>query len=69
MDGTPERKPSLATPKRSEGEPKLVRVDARVPADILERIDGAARRLGLSRTGFLISSAVEKVNRIEHGRG
>lgn len=42
-----------------------VRIDARVPADILTRIDEAARRLGLTRSGFLISSAVEKVERLK----
>jgi|tagenome__1003787_1003787.scaffolds.fasta_scaffold15509770_2 hypothetical protein len=39
----------------------------RIHADLLERIDQGARRLGLTRTGFLISSAIEKLNRVESG--
>ena len=33
----------------------------RVEPELLERIDACAKRLGLSRSGFLVSSAAERV--------
>jgi hypothetical protein len=39
----------------------------RVPLNILERIDRACRRLGLNRNGFIVSSTVERVDRMERG--
>lgn len=55
-EAEPEEGPRSATP-----------VHTRIPDDILTRIDRAARRLGLTRSGFLISSAVERVERMERG--
>jgi hypothetical protein len=37
----------------------------RVPPDLLPRIDRAAKRLGISRSAFLVISAVEKMERME----
>ena len=42
-------------------EPIMVRVD---PA-ILKRIDHAAKRLGISRSAFIVSSAAERLERME----
>ena len=33
----------------------------RVEPELLERIDGCAKRLGLSRSAFLVSSAAERI--------
>jgi predicted HicB family RNase H-like nuclease len=41
--------------------PIMVRVD---PA-MLERLDRAAKRLGISRSAFIVSSAAEKLERME----
>lgn len=45
----------------SNKKPIMVRVDP----DILVRIDRAAKRLGLSRSAFIVSSAAEKLERME----
>ena len=52
------------TPDERERE-DVQKLTVRVPLDILERIDRACRRLGLNRNGFLVSSAVERVDRME----
>lgn len=41
--------------------PTMIRIDP----DLLERIDRGAKRLGLSRSAFLVSSAAEKLERME----
>ena len=41
--------------------PVMVRIDP----DILERIDRAAKRLGISRSAFMVSSAAERLERME----
>jgi Ribbon-helix-helix protein, copG family len=41
--------------------PTMIRVDP----DLLARIDRAARRLGISRSAFIVSSAAEKLERME----
>lgn len=41
--------------------PIMVRVDP----EILVRIDRAAKRLGISRSAFIVSSAVERLERME----
>ena len=41
--------------------PIMVRVDP----DILERIDRAAKRLGISRSAFIVSSSAEELERME----
>jgi uncharacterized protein (DUF1778 family) len=37
----------------------------RVDPDVLDRIDRAAKRVGLKRAAFILSSAVERVGRME----
>jgi hypothetical protein len=39
----------------------------RVKPDILARIDRAAKRLSISRSAFIISTAAERVERMEGG--
>ncbi len=41
--------------------PTMIRIDP----ELLKRIDKAAKRLGLSRSGFIVSSAAEKLERME----
>jgi len=41
--------------------PTMIRVD---PA-LLKRIDNAAKRLGISRSAFIVSSTAEKLERME----
>ncbi|MEI7487549.1 MAG: CopG family transcriptional regulator [Chryseobacterium sp.] len=41
--------------------PTMIRVDP----DLLKRIDIAAKRLGISRSAFIVLSAAEKLERIE----
>lgn len=60
---------SVPTPIASTGteehdqnkKPIMVRVDP----DLLTRIDRAAKRLGLSRSAFIVSSAAERLERME----
>jgi uncharacterized protein (DUF1778 family) len=40
----------------------------RVPVDLISRIDRAARRLGLTRSGFIVMSAAERLQRMEEQR-
>lgn len=49
------------TDQEQNKKPIMVRVDP----DILARIDRAAKRLGLSRSAFIVSSAAEKLERME----
>jgi hypothetical protein len=37
----------------------------RIPPDILTRIDSGAKRLGISRSAFIVQSAAEKLERME----
>jgi Ribbon-helix-helix protein, copG family len=37
----------------------------RIPPDLLMRIDQGAKRLGISRSAFIVSSAAEKLERME----
>ena len=37
----------------------------RIDPDLLVRIDRAAKRLGISRSAFIVSSAAEKLERME----
>jgi hypothetical protein len=66
---TPEQKAFIsgakadATP-RQKTKPVMLRVEP----EILERIDRAAKRIGLKRAAFILSSAVERVDRMEQGR-
>jgi hypothetical protein len=49
------------TGQEQNKKPIIVRVDP----DMLVRIDRAAKRLGLSRSAFIVSSAAEKLERME----
>ena len=53
------------TSPRQKSKPVMLRVEA----ETLERIDRAAKRVGLKRAAFILSSAVERVDRMEQGRG
>lgn len=55
----------IAQPKAAEPERKKVPVMLRVDPDVLERIDRAAKSIGLKRAAFILSSAVERTNRME----
>ena len=41
--------------------PTMIRIDP----DLLERIDRGAKRLGISRSAFIVQSAAEKIERME----
>ena len=41
--------------------PTMIRIDP----DLLERIDRSAKRLGISRSAFIVQSAAEKIERME----
>lgn len=57
--------------KAGNSTPEIVSVEnrkptmIRIPPDILERIDTAAKRLGLTRSAFIVLSAAEKLERVE----
>jgi predicted transcriptional regulator len=36
----------------------------RIPPELLKRIDEGARRLGISRSAFIVQSAAEKLERM-----
>ncbi len=40
-------------------------IQVRIDPGILERVDRAAKRLGISRSAFIVSSAAEKLERME----
>lgn len=40
-------------------------ITLRIDPDILKRVDRAAKRLGISRSAFMVSSAAEKLERME----
>jgi hypothetical protein len=65
---TPEQKAFISGAK--EGETAVPRqkskpVMLRVEPEILDRIDRAAKRVGLKRAAFILSSAVERVDKME----
>jgi hypothetical protein len=64
---TPEQKAFITGAKSNDNAPrqKSKPVMLRVEADTLERIDRAAKRVGLKRASFILSSAVERVTRME----
>lgn len=54
--------PSAATEQAKQNkEPIMVRIDP----DLLGRIDRAAKRLGISRSAFIVSSTAERLERME----
>jgi hypothetical protein len=53
--------PASTIERDQNKKPTMIRIDP----DLLERIDRGAKRLGLSRSAFLVSSAAEKLERME----
>ena len=51
-------------PTLEKGTPNKTPIMIRVDPAMLTRIDRAAQRLGLSRSGFIVSSAAEKLEQI-----
>ena len=51
-------------PTLEQGTPNKTPIMIRVDPAMLTRIDRAAKRLGLSRSGFIVSSAAEKLEQI-----
>lgn len=52
-------------PANGERDPNKKPTMIRIAPDMLERIDRAAKRLGISRSAFIVSSAAEKLERME----
>ena len=48
-----------------EAEPNKKPIMIRIDPEILQRIDKAAKRLGISRSAFIVSSAAERLERME----
>jgi Ribbon-helix-helix protein, copG family len=70
----PKRNPKVAAERHAEAfisgagarehankKPIVIRIDP----ELLQRIDRGAKRLGLSRSGFIVSAAAEKLERME----
>lgn len=51
----------VEVPERQLKEPIMVRI----APDLLGRIDSAAKRLGISRSAFIVSSTAERLERME----
>ena len=49
----------------NENDPNKKQITVRFDPDILERVDRAAKRLGISRAAFIVSSAAERLERME----
>jgi hypothetical protein len=52
-------------PSPGEGEANRKLIPVRVPVAMLARIDRAANRLGLTRSGFIVMSTAERLTRME----
>jgi hypothetical protein len=48
-------------PEQGNKKPTMIRI----PPDLLTRIDRGAKRLGISRSAFIVQSAAEKIERME----
>ena len=46
-------------------DPNKKPIQVRIDPEILTRIDRAAKRLGISRSAFIVSSAAERLERME----
>jgi hypothetical protein len=55
------QKPQIEEQRRQNKKPMPIRIDP----DMLQRIDRAARRLGISRSAFIVSSVAERLERME----
>ena len=53
--------PAAEKPRDANRVPTMIRIDP----NLLERIDTGAKRLGLSRSAFIVSSAAEKLERMQ----
>lgn len=60
-------KAGTASPAESD-DITLKPIMLRFPAHILQRIDREAKRLGITRTAFVVQSAVRELDRTEGGR-
>ncbi len=60
-EGTPE-------PADEPGSTGRRPLTVRVPHAMLDRIDHAARRLGLSRSAFMLAATAKRMERMEKGR-
>jgi ribbon-helix-helix CopG family protein len=49
------------TPEHVNKKPTMIRI----PPDLLMRIDRGAKRLGISRSAFIVQSAAEKLERMD----
>jgi predicted HicB family RNase H-like nuclease len=49
----------------NERDPNKKPIMVRIDPDMLTRIDRAAKRLGISRSAFIVSSAAERLERME----
>ena len=54
-----------AETSEEEQDSKKVPVMLRIDPEVLRRIDRAAKSIGLKRAAFILSSAVERTNRME----
>jgi hypothetical protein len=54
-------RPDRAIERDANKKPTMIRIDP----ELLERIDRGAKRLGLSRSAFIVSSAAEKLERMD----
>jgi hypothetical protein len=52
-------------PAAKERDPNKKPTMIRIGPDLLERIDRGAKRLGISRSAFIVSSAAEKLERMD----
>lgn len=52
---------AIKNDREQNKKPTMIRIDP----DLLERIDRGAKRLGISRSAFIVSSAAEKLERME----
>ena len=50
---------------RRIGDPEMTQANLRSPVAMLARIDRAANRLGLTRSGFIVLSTAERLTRME----
>jgi hypothetical protein len=55
----------LEPPAEKQRDPNKVPTMIRIDPNLLERIDKGAKRLGISRSAFIVSSAAEKLERME----
>ena len=57
--------PFTAEPSTDEPKPNKKPIMVRIDPAMVQRIDRAAKRLGISRSAFIVSSAAERLERME----